>query len=319
MQSPLSLSTNCRLVASIDASTIESRWLKELGIKWHRPHAIRHFQYWRDEETGLQFYTPDQVAGSAELYEQLQRFEWYYMEDKWEFTTALDILMPLKANSRVLEVGIGQGAFLEKARNARFQVVGMELNQAAAKTARSKGLKVIEKDLASLYADDPSPWDSICAFQVLEHLPEPRMFLDDAIALLRPGGLLILSVPNAAVARKLDPERNGLLDQPPHHMSHWDEEVFRSLENFLPLKLRHVAFEPLANYHINWFIEAWRRQLQGKAGKLVSKTGLNSFTISVIRKALQLGLRQLVRGHTLLVCLQKTDMSADGATLRIVQ
>ena len=306
MQSPLSFSWNCRLLASIDASAIESRWLNELGIKWHRPHGISQVQYWRDEETGLQFYTPDQAAGSAELYEQLQLLTGSYMEDKWEFDTALELLMPLMANSRILEVGIGQGAFLEKARNARFNVVGMELNQAAAQSAQRKGLKVIEKDLASLHADDPSPWDSICAFQVLEHLPEPRIFLDYAIALLKPGGLLILSVPNAAVAGRIDPERNALLDQPPHHMSHWDEEVFRSLETFLPLKLSHVAFEPLAPYHIDWYIGGWRRQLYRKAGKRVSKIALNSFTLPVIRKSLQLGLRQLIRGHTLLVCLQKT-------------
>lgn len=268
--------------------------------------------YCHDSDTGLYFYSPSDVAGGPDLYSQLQRFPWYYMDEKWEFNAALRLLQSLPLGSRVLEIGVGQGAFLEKAQRVGLQICGMELNPAGARAARDKGFTIVEKDMAALHAEDPTPWDAICAFQVLEHLPEPRIFLDQAIALLKPGGLLILSVPNAAVASQLDPERNDLLDQPPHHMSHWDEGVFRSLESFLPLKLMDVAFEPLATYHIGWFIGSWAKRLRRQIGQFGGKLILNRATMPIVQKALTLGLRQLVRGHTLLVCFEKTGTSPSG-------
>lgn len=307
MQSPLMRSATCTLLKTIDSHQLSQRWQDELGISWVPPSAIEQLEYWRDESTGLHFYSPSQAAGDASLYSQLQLFSWYYMEEKWEFDKALEFLKSFPIGSRVLEIGVGQGAFLGKACGAGLQISGMELNPVGAKAAREKGFTIIEKDMASLYADDPTPWDAICAFQVLEHLPNPRPFLDQAISLLKPGGLLILSVPNAEVSRNLDPERNDLLDQPPHHMTHWNEGVFRSLESFLPLKLINVSFEPLAPYHIGRFVGSWSKRLRMQAGQLTGQAILNRLSIPVVEIALKMGLRSFVRGHTLLVCFGKTE------------
>jgi hypothetical protein len=114
-------------------------------------------------------------------------------------------------------------------------------------------------------------------------------------------------VPNAAVAVKLDPERTGLLDQPPHHMSHWDEQVFYYLEKILPLKVRSVAFEPLAKYHIPMFLTFWANQTNVSREVLFRKLLINRITIPLLSGALGLGFRFFVRGHTLLVCLQKNE------------
>jgi len=315
MKSPLSGIEKCTLLKVIDVSTIQNRWRREIGIDWLPPTNIAMVNYWLDDSTGLQFYTPASMAGGGDLYAQLQRYPWYYIDEKWEFKVALRLLQSLPLGSRVLEIGVGQGAFLEKARGAGLQVCGMELNPVGAQAAKEKGFTIVEKDMAALHTEDPTPWDAICAFQVLEHLPEPRLFLDQAIALLKPGGLLILSVPNAAVASQLDPERNDLLDQPPHHMSHWDEGVFRSLESFLPLKLIDVAFEPLAKYHLSWFVGSLSQRLRQQIGQCGGKLVLNRFTIPFVQKALALGLRQLVHGHTLLVCFEKSGVTPSSLQL----
>jgi 2-polyprenyl-3-methyl-5-hydroxy-6-metoxy-1,4-benzoquinol methylase len=306
MKSPLSCSDRCTLLRTVDASAIVRRWEQELGINWQAPHDIAEFQYWRCEDTGLKFYAPEQVAGESELYLQLQRFSWYYMDEKWEFNAALDFLKILSIGSRILEVGVGRGAFLKKAQAAGLQISGMELNPDSARFAREQGFNIIEKDMSALHSEDHTAWDAICAFQVLEHLAQPRRFLDQAVALLRSGGLLVLSVPNSAVSRKLDPECNDLLDQPPHHMSHWDEGVFRSLESFIPLKLTHIAFEPLAPYHVNWFVASWSQRLRTKYGRMAGQLVLNRLSSPMVRMALNLGVRKMVRGHTLMAFFQKT-------------
>jgi 2-polyprenyl-3-methyl-5-hydroxy-6-metoxy-1,4-benzoquinol methylase len=305
MKSPLSYTENCTLLRSVDAFKLSKRWEHELGINWQPPRNITKIEYWRDEETGLQFFVPEQAAGEPGLYSQLQRFPWYYMAEKWEFSAALHFLRPLSYGSRVLEVGVGQGAFLAKAKKAGLEVIGIELNPEGAKAARDMGFDIIEQDMSSLHDQDSGAWDCICAFQVLEHLAHPREFLDQAVALLKPGGLLVLSVPNAAVARKLDPECNDLLDQPPHHMSHWDEEVFRSLENLLPLKLKDVSFEPLAPYHVDWFVGSWAKTFEASAGVNARRLVFNRLSLPLVKSLLAIGARKLIKGHTLLVSLMK--------------
>lgn len=306
MFSPLSGSGRCLLIKKLCISDLKIRWKSELGIDWKPNPNISELKYWLDESTGLYFYTPADVAGDASLYEQLQRFRWYYMEDKWEFIAALNFLKPLPPDARVLEIGSGDGAFLKKARDSGYDVAGIELNPIAANAAKALGFTVYNCDISNLHCHDSHLWDSICAFQLLEHIPFPRLFLDQVIKLLKPGGFLLLSVPNAAVVRRLDPLRVDLLDQPPHHMSHWDKSVFKSLESLFPLRLVAATYEPLAPYHVDWFASSWLAELQPRFCRIPCWFFFRRAIKLLIVVILRLGFRHLVRGHTLLVCLQRT-------------
>lgn len=219
---------------------------------------------------------------------------------KWEFGAALTGLDP---GCRLLEVGAGSGHFLRAAAARGVRASGLEFNPAAAARLHSEGFEVLEADLAALSRRIDPPFDAVCAFQVLEHVPDPRRLLEEMIGALRPGGRLVLSVPNAAVMRVVDPGRDDLLDQPPHHMSHWDEGVFRALEGLLPVRVRQVCREPLAPYHIGWFLSAYSRVLRDRLGRTISRVVLNRVTRPFAAWLLAQGLRQLVPGHTLLVML----------------
>lgn len=178
---------------------------------------------------------------------------------------------------------------------------GVELNPFAAARVRALGFEVFEAGLAEVAQQLKAPFDAVCAFQVLEHVSDPRGFPEGLLVLLRPGGRLILSVPNAAVMRVIDPQRVGLLDQPPHHMSHWDEGVFRSLERLLPLRVVEVRREPLAPYHIDWFVSSYAGILRHRWRHALGSLVLNRLFRSLIRWLLAHGGRFLVPGHTLLV------------------
>jgi 2-polyprenyl-3-methyl-5-hydroxy-6-metoxy-1,4-benzoquinol methylase len=100
---------------------------------------------------------------------------------------------------RVLDLGCGgghNGALLKKA-GAR-EVVGVELDAGAAREARKRLDRVVECDLAHL---DPErlgaePFDAILASDVLEHLLDAESVLARAVTRLRPGGAVVLSLPN---------------------------------------------------------------------------------------------------------------------------
>jgi SAM-dependent methyltransferase len=102
---------------------------------------------------------------------------------------------------RVLDLGCGaghNGALLKRA-GAR-EVVGVELHAGAAAQARTRLDAVIQGDLAHLdlarLGDEP--FDAILASDVLEHLAEPEAALARVLTVLRPGGVVVVSLPNVA-------------------------------------------------------------------------------------------------------------------------
>lgn len=97
---------------------------------------------------------------------------------------------------RLLDVGCGAGYFLDAAREAGWQVRGVELSEAAVRVGREKlGLDIFQGTLAGA-ALPAAAFDVVTLFEVLEHLRDPGSALAEARRLLRPGGLLAIQVPN---------------------------------------------------------------------------------------------------------------------------
>jgi 2-polyprenyl-3-methyl-5-hydroxy-6-metoxy-1,4-benzoquinol methylase len=104
---------------------------------------------------------------------------------------------------RLLEVGAGDGYFLHAAREAGWQVEGLELSEP--RIARAKEWFQLSLHCKELSAApfEPGSFDAISMFQLIEHVHDPKAILNKASSLLRPGGLLMISTPNVlAYARK---------------------------------------------------------------------------------------------------------------------
>ena len=97
---------------------------------------------------------------------------------------------------RFLDVGCATGQLIYHMARLGWQVTGIDVNPDAAAVARAHGLDVAEGALEKQPFADAS-FDVIHMGDVLEHLPRPRQALLTARRLLRPGGLLVLRMPNA--------------------------------------------------------------------------------------------------------------------------
>jgi 2-polyprenyl-3-methyl-5-hydroxy-6-metoxy-1,4-benzoquinol methylase len=100
---------------------------------------------------------------------------------------------------RVLDVGCGEGAAARELRAAGASAVdGIEPNPQAAAIAAGVldelGVGRVEDCLARMAG---GPWDTICCYDVLEHLADPYAVLRELRAHAAPGGRLQVSVPNA--------------------------------------------------------------------------------------------------------------------------
>jgi SAM-dependent methyltransferase len=93
----------------------------------------------------------------------------------------------------VLDIGCFDGAFL--ASLAQAKRFGVEINTAAADVARQRGIEILGEDCTSDNASI-ADFDAITAFDLLEHVDDPRNFLASYSRRLRHGGLLLVSTGN---------------------------------------------------------------------------------------------------------------------------
>jgi 2-polyprenyl-3-methyl-5-hydroxy-6-metoxy-1,4-benzoquinol methylase len=75
--------------------------------------------------------------------------------------------------------------------------VGLEFSRKAKEIAFSNGIIIENESIQSHSVAHPAKYDVVCAFQVLEHVSEIRSFIESSIKALKPGGLLIYSIPSA--------------------------------------------------------------------------------------------------------------------------
>jgi SAM-dependent methyltransferase len=106
---------------------------------------------------------------------------------------------------RLLDVGCSAGLFAELARDAGWEVQGIEPSLWLAEKARRRLGDVVVCARFEEVALPAESFDAVCLWDVLEHVDDPAAFLARAAALLRPGGLLALNVPNlqSRIARAL--------------------------------------------------------------------------------------------------------------------
>ncbi len=107
----------------------------------------------------------------------------------------LERIRSSKPSGRLLEVGCAGGAFLHAARDAGYEVAGVEFSAEAAAFARDRfDLHVVAGELAGAKFP-PSAFDIVFMGDVLEHLPDPVATLDEIHRVLRPDALLVIHCP----------------------------------------------------------------------------------------------------------------------------
>lgn len=108
----------------------------------------------------------------------------------------LQALERTRGAGRLLDVGVGDGAFLHFAQSRGWACQGVEVSAYAAKRARERyGVEIRCGTMEDVgYPSDY--FDVVHLSHVLEHLPDPLRALREILRVLRPGGVLIVEVPN---------------------------------------------------------------------------------------------------------------------------
>lgn len=267
------MTTRCPLCESPDTTLREVILRKDLNALYAQhvgiPDAVQAatLEYRVCGNCSAKFFWPLEVGNEA-FYESLQAFDWYYGEEKEEFQMALPLLT---SAAKVLEVGAGKGVFGMMVGASRY--TGLEFNGKAIERAKAKGISLLKESIEDHAKRLPDTYDAVVSFQVLEHVMSPAGFLSSCVECLRPGGLMIISVPSqdGFIAQAI----NHVLDMPPHHVTHWSEVTLRKVGDMYGLSLVFLEHEKIASYHALSIrkirIENWIRRRLGLEFRLVDR------------------------------------------------
>jgi SAM-dependent methyltransferase len=123
---------------------------------------------------------------------------------------------PFRRTGSLLDVGCGAGEFLQAAQQQGWDALGLEISGAAVALARSRGLSAHEGDFLS--AEVAKNLDVVIMSELIEHLPNPREFLERAFEILRPGGLLYVTTPNGRGLSRWVMGLDWSVISPPEHI-----------------------------------------------------------------------------------------------------
>jgi methionine biosynthesis protein MetW len=179
-----------------------------------------------------------------------------HIDHPLEVAGMLRSMMP--SNSRVLDVGCGTGsATLIANRDKRNSVTGVEPDVARVEAARSRGIDAYNAFLDDAFLEQHGRFDVVMLADVLEHTAAPADVLRTIRSALKPGGWLLISVPNVAhwsvrlnlLAGRFDYESVGIMDST--HLRWFTLKTFVGLlkENgFEPVEVRQTAGAALPPY-----------------------------------------------------------------------
>jgi 2-polyprenyl-3-methyl-5-hydroxy-6-metoxy-1,4-benzoquinol methylase len=146
---------------------------------------------------------------------------------------------------RALDIGCGDGEFLEVLQQLGWECHGTELTEVTARRAAAvPGLRIRAGALTS-DAFEPGRFDVVSLWHVLEHLPDPDRTLRDCARWMSAGGLLLLAVPNLDSWQARAFRGAWFHLDPPFHLHHFAP---RSLAR----ALAGAGFDVLETRHLSW-------------------------------------------------------------------
>ena len=211
-----------RRVQWVTAHLLTDLWRIEFGADVRPSFAgVNRFGLW-ESPTGLYFFDPP-CAGDSTFYHGMSAWQ-----KRRRFIPELALreefgiaAKAIPTGARVLDVGCGFGAFRGVVPHADYTGVDPHLDAGAA----VDGLRA--ETLSAHLVERAGYYDAVCAFEVIEHVRDPKRLFAEMVLAAKPNGLLCVGVPHVPSALTRIP--NYLVGAPPHHLTWWTEAALVEL------------------------------------------------------------------------------------------
>lgn len=159
-----------------------------------------------------------------------------------------------KSKGNLLDIGAGTGDFLNEANKQGWTTLGYEPNNSAKILAENKGV-VFTDDIFVL---PNASFDVITMWHVLEHVPNLEEYIANLKRLLKPGGTIIIAVPNY---KSFDAQYYGRFwaaYDVPRHLWHFSKSSIKRLFSDHDLKLFHVKPMWFDSFYVSMLSEKYK-------------------------------------------------------------
>jgi 2-polyprenyl-3-methyl-5-hydroxy-6-metoxy-1,4-benzoquinol methylase len=129
----------------------------------------------------------------VDLAKTIRRHPWWQARA----VLTLDLLesLGLRPPARILDAGCGWGVTLDSLEARGYQPIGMDISRRTLEQLDRPGRTLIEADLTQPIGRDVPVLDAVLALDVIEHLDDDRAAVSRLGELVRPGGIVVVSVP----------------------------------------------------------------------------------------------------------------------------
>ncbi len=151
----------------------------------------------------------------------------------------------------LLEIGCGPGIMLHAFREMGWEVTGLERSDEAAEVGR----RLLGLDIRSCSVGDlpeGPKYDLIILFQVLEHMPQPIAIVRECARRLKPGGRIVLSVPDFESWQARFGGTGWMHLDVPRHLYHFSSRSISGLLRRCGFDQPSIAYASFEHDPIGW-------------------------------------------------------------------
>lgn len=167
-------------------------------------------------------------------------YEWGF---RWRYI--LNRIAQIGNFSTLLDVGAGNGYFVNLASSEFFFYAnGLEISKEEIRFAKDVlGIQLLNEDVSQHLMN----YDVVTCFNVLEHVPDPKLFLSNLVKRMKSGGILVITTPNPnCIHVRFKGLKNWNMINPPHHINLF---TIKALDVLMESeKLEIIFYETLSTY-----------------------------------------------------------------------
>ena len=162
-----------------------------------------------------------------------------------------------KNTGQLLDIGAGTGAFAAFMQQHGWRVTGLEPDAGARAKARElHGISLLETD--ALFQLPEGSFDVITMWHVLEHVHALHEYLAQLKKLLKPGGILLIAVPNYTSADAVKYQQYWAAYDVPRHLYHFSPKSMRLLTEKHGMKVKQVLPMWFDSFYVSMLSEQYK-------------------------------------------------------------
>ena len=178
----------------------------------------------------------------------------------------LALVRPFARGEGWLDVGCAAGEFVEAVQRAGFAAEGLDLSAEAVARARERGLRVHHSRVEDFVPEQL--YDTVTAFDLIEHTLDPRAFVRSVYGWLAPEGRFVLTLPDvSSVYPRLLMRRHWFYYAPDEHLFYFNPRTITRLLEEEGFAVERIArtYKPLSAAYAASTLSLFNRTLGGIA------------------------------------------------------